>query len=79
VKESGQSNERRRYTGWIPGYQLSVQILAELANAGKFDDVILNKLNFVCLKFDVSFSEWRPLQGDLTTGQVAIKFDKVET
>jgi hypothetical protein len=50
------------------------------ANAGKFDDIILNELIiFVCLKFYVSFSEWRHLQGDLKASQVAIKFGKVET
>ncbi len=36
-------------------------------------------IDIVDLVFDVSFSEWRSLLGDLRTSQVAIKFDKVET
>ncbi len=36
-------------------------------------------IDIVDLVFDVSFSEWRSLLGDLKTSQVAIKFDKVET
>jgi hypothetical protein len=52
------------------GINYQFKLSAELAEFGCFDDAI-----FVY----VSFSEWRRLQGDLKTSQVAIKFGKLET